>query len=89
MQKKDLEKTENFRKDDKMAYSVWGIRVPYAEKADGIYSVYNHNTWEFIKDGGPTRRSLSGLSHKLYSQLEVRDSNGKTIISVMLDNKTV
>jgi hypothetical protein len=67
---------------DKVTYHLWGVRAFHIVKTDSMREDCVYNTWEYIKESGGDRRCLNGIDKREWSQLEIRDSNGKTIDAI-------
>ena len=68
--------------DRSLFYSIWGVRHP-TKFATGIISTIElYPRWEYIKEGSSNKRCLANIDKKVFSQIELRDSTGKTVSSM-------
>jgi len=69
----------------KKSHHLWGIRAIYKEESADVSAYRIYNTWNYIKPCTDDIRALSGINRKLYSQLEIRDEEGRIAKTFYLD----
>lgn len=68
--------------DMKKTYHLWGIRQKYTEVSNGIRYEHLYNGWEHLKECTPDRRAIIGIDKREWSQLEIREDSGRTILTI-------
>jgi|TARA_Y100000310_G_scaffold295783_1_gene327459 hypothetical protein len=58
---------------------LWGIRAPYKQGSNGLFNYNTFNCWEYLRECGNNRSALKGIDARKYSQLEIRNQDGKVV----------
>ena len=61
----------------KISHHLWGVKKPYTTP-DGSFLTFR--TWEYTKPCTADRRAITGLDHRKYSQLEIREENTGRVV---------